>query len=305
MNIQNLSWRRIRAFLLVVQYGSFTAAAEASGLSKSNLSQQVSELESALGVQLLFRTTRKLRLTEAGEGYFERCQQAFQQLHSANEWVQQNQEEVAGSISVNTVGGPIGEQILGPLLIEFQTQHPSVQIQLDFSSTRVDLLEDQYDLVIRMGALPDSTLTARQLQLLRTRYVASPKFIAQYPNIRTPKDLRGLPLIYGSVDHWILSKGEEQQVVQVEQGMRIISGRVMRQAALAGLGITRLTDIYIQHDIDQGHLVEVLPDWSTSTPLSMVCPPHQHQLRRIKVLMDWLKMHFAKRYAYVLRNGLE
>jgi len=305
MNIQDLSWRRIRAFLLVVQYGSFTAAAEASGLSKSNLSQQVSELESSLGVQLLFRTTRKLRLTVAGEGYFERCPQAFQQLHSANEWVQQNQEEVAGSISVNTVGGPIGEQILGPLLIEFQTQHPSVQIQLDFSSTRVDLLEDQYDLVIRMGALPDSTLTARQLQLLRTRYVASPKFIAQHPNIHTPKDLRSLPLIYGSVDHWILSKGEEQQVVQAEQGMCIISGRVMRQAALAGLGITRLTDIYIQHDIDQGHLVEVLPDWSTSTPLSMVCPPHQHQLHRIKVLMDWLKMHFAKRYEHVLRNGLE
>lgn len=298
--MNNISWRAIRAFLHVAEQGSFTSAADTSGMSKANLSQQVSELEAVLGVQLLHRTTRRLRLTEIGEGYYHQCSHAMQQLDDAAEWATQSTQELKGSIRMNSVGGPIGEDILAPLLIEFQTQNPQVQIALDFSSPKVDLIEKQYDLVLRMGELPDSSLIAKKLHTITTRYVASPDFIAKHGPIEKPEDLTHLPLIYGSVNHWILTRGEEKRVVPVQKGMKIINGRVMRKAALAGLGVTRNADIYVARDIKQGKLQEILPDWSETTPLSLVCPPRRHQLRRVRSLMDWLQKEFKPAYQKAL-----
>ncbi|NHI01659.1 LysR family transcriptional regulator [Oceanimonas sp. MB9] len=300
--MNNISWRWVRAFLLVAEHGSFTAAADASGQSKANLSQQVTELEQALQVQLLHRTTRSLRLTQIGEGYFERSQLAFRQLESAAEWAMQSTKELKGVIRMNSVGGIIGEELIAPLVFRFQQAHPGVEVELDFSSPRVDLLSSPYDLVVRMGVLEDSSLVARSLHRVTTRYVASPAFLAQHGPVREPADLRGLPLIYGSVEHWLLERGTEQQLIQAKNGFRITSGRAMRQAALSGLGVTRLTDAYVQTDIDRGALVEVLPEWSQTTQLSLVCPPHRFQLQRVRGLMDWLKSHFAGVYASALQQ---
>ncbi|WP_444920230.1 LysR substrate-binding domain-containing protein [Microbulbifer sp. CnH-101-G] len=303
--MNNISWRAIRAFIAVAEHGSFTAAADHTGYSKATLSQQVSELESAMDVQLLLRTTRKLRLTEVGEGYYQRCKQAMQQLDSAADWATHSREKVKGKIRINAVGGIIGEEIIAPLVIEFQKTYPEIQIQLDFSSVRVDLIEDRYDLVIRMGELPDSTLVVRKLQSIKTRYVASPDFIKTRGPILKPMDLSQVPLIYGSVDQWVLTRGKASHKVDVEQGIKLVSGRAMRLAALAGLGVTRLADIYVQADIQQGKLQEILPGWSESTQLSMVCPPLRHQLARVRSLMQWLKDHFSKEYERLLEKGLD
>jgi len=302
--MNNLSWRAIRSFIYVAESGGFTAAAEASGFSKANLSQQVSELELALGVQLLYRTTRKIRLTEIGEGYYQRCRQAMAQLDSAAEWAAQSTQELRGVIRMNTVGGPLGESLLAPLVIDFQRQHPGVQVDLDFSSVRVDLIDSHYDLVVRMGELPDSSLIASRLHQVTTRYVASPQFLSQHKAIEQPSDLHSLPLICGSVDHWQLTRGSETYRLKVEQGIRVASGRVMRQAALAGLGVTRTADVYVQADITAGRLVEVLPEWSESTPLTLVCPPLRYQLLRVRALIDWLKMHFEAKYLQALESGI-
>ncbi|MFA0790103.1 LysR family transcriptional regulator [Microbulbifer echini] len=301
--MNNISWRAIRAFIAVAEQGSFTAAADHTGFSKATLSQQVSELESSLDVQLLHRTTRKLRLTEVGEGYYQRCKQAMQQLDSATEWATHSKEKVKGKIRINAVGGVIGEEIIAPVVIKFQKAHPDVQIELDFSSVHVDLIGDRYDLVIRMGELPDSTLIVRKLHSIKTRYVASPNFIKVRGPILKPMDLSGVPLIYGSVGQWVLTRGKTKHKVEVEQGIKLVSGRAMRLAALAGLGITRLADIYVQADIQQGKLHEILPGWSESTQLSMVCPPLRHQLARVRSLMQWLKDHFATEYGQLLKRG--
>ncbi|MBN3562932.1 LysR family transcriptional regulator [Aliamphritea spongicola] len=301
--MNNISWRGIRAFLYVAEHGGFTAAAEVSGFSKANLSQLVTELEAALSVQLLYRTTRQLRLTEIGQGYYERCKIAMQQLDSAAEWASQSTDELKGEIRMNAVGGPVGEEVLAPLIIEFQRQHPGIRVDLDFSSIHVDLIASHYDLVMRMGELPDSTLIARRLHSVTTRYVASPEFIAANHDIAEPDDLKSLPLIRGSVDTWTLSKGKTRKTVHVAEGIKVTSGRVMRQAALAGLGVTRLADVYVQADLRQGRLTEVLPDWSEETQLTLVCPPLRHQLHRVRVLMEWLKAHFAERYQQALAEG--
>ncbi|WHI51691.1 LysR substrate-binding domain-containing protein [Microbulbifer sp. MLAF003] len=301
--MNKLSWRAIRAFLSVAEYGSFTAAAEHSGFSKANLSQQVSELEAALGVQLLYRTTRKLRLTEIGEGYYQRCKLAMQQLDTAAEWASQSKAGIKGSIRINAVGGVIGEELIAPLVIDFQRKYPEVRVHLDFSSVRVDLVEEQYDLVIRMGTLPDSSLIVRKLHNIKTRYVASPDFLSTHGPITKPSDLSLVPLVYGSVDQWVMTRGKAQQVVQANQGIKLVSGRAMHLASLAGLGVTRLADVYVQADIAGNRLVEILPGWSESTILSMVCPPLKHQLIRVRSLMEWLKERFPNAYQLLLENG--
>ncbi|WP_350333208.1 LysR family transcriptional regulator [Coralliovum pocilloporae] len=302
--MNDISWRSIRAFIEVARHGSFTAAADSAGLSKTSLSQHVSDLEEKLGVQLLHRTTRQLRLTDIGKGYYQRCSQALQQLENARDWAVQSQEGLEGTIHMNAVGGLIGEDIIAPLLIAFQKQHPGLVVHLDFSSIRVDLIAERYDLVLRMGRMPDSTLIARTLQTITTRYVASPDFLKQHGPIREPSDLATLPLIYGSIDHWVLARGDERHMVKVQQGVKVISGRVMRQAALAGLGVTRLADVYVEADIARGDLIEVLPDWSEQTPLSLVCPPLKHQSRRVRALMDFLRLQFGKTYEAAIAGTL-
>lgn len=302
--MNNISWRWIRAFLLVAEHGSFTAAAAATGQSKANLSQQITELERTLQVQLLHRTTRRLRLTSVGEGYFERAALAIAQLDAAAEWARQSTRELKGVIRMNAVGGLVGEELIAPLVFRFQQAHPGVEVELDFSSLRVDLLTSRYDLVMRMGELQDSSLVARRLHQVTTRYVASPDFLRRHGPVRQPSDLQGLPLIYGSVDHWLLKRGEQQQVVQARGGFKIVSGHAMRQAALSGLGITRLVNVYVEADIARGDLVDVLPDWSDTTPLSLVCPPHRYQLERVRALMDWLVQEFPDVYVRALHEGL-
>ncbi|MDB6178457.1 LysR substrate-binding domain-containing protein [Paracoccus sp. Z330] len=301
--MNDISWRGIRAFLHVAEHKSFTAAAAASGASKSNLSQLVSELEAALGVQLLHRTTRKLRMTDIGQGYYERCKQAMIQLDSAAEWAAEATHDLRGEIRMNSVGGLLGEEVVAPLVLGFQQRYPDVNVMLSFSSMRVDIIEDHYDLVLRMGRLPDSTLIARTLKSITTRYVASPAFVKKHGSLENPQDLKKVPLIYGSVDHWIMKRGTEQQIIHVEGGIKAASGRIMRKAALSGLGVTRLGDVNCQADISQGRLVEVLPDWSEDTAISLVCPPVRYQLARVRALMTWLAERFDGQHRKVLDLG--
>ncbi|CRL09862.1 D-malate degradation protein R [Phaeobacter italicus] len=302
--MNNVSWRGIRAFLLVAEHGSFTAAARASNMSKANISQLVSELEEALSVQLLVRTTRSLRLTEVGEGYADQCRKAMNQLDAAADWASQSTRTLKGAIRMNSVGGLIGEDLVAPLIMSFQQAHPDVTVRLDFSSARVDLVDGPYDIVLRMGELPDSSLIARGLRTIRTRYVASPAFVGARGPINTPSDLVDLPLIYGSVDHWQMSRNGKEQTIQARRGLRIASGRVMRRAAIEGHGVARIGDVYCDADIKAGRLVEVLPDWAEETPLSLVCPPMRHQLARVRALMDWLCSHFPAHYRAALNGEL-
>lgn len=300
--MNNISWRGIRAFILVAEHGSFTAAAGVSRYSKANLSQLVSDLELSLGVQLLVRTTRRLRLTEVGEGYFRQCKQAMLQLDAASDWARQSTRTLKGDIRMNSVGGLIGEDLVAPLIMEFQEEHPEVSVRLDFSSPRVDLIEQHYDLVVRMGDLPDSSLMVRGLHRIRTRYVASPAFLATHGPIVRPADLEAVPLIYGSVEQWAAEARPPAPRGAGQQGLNIASGRVMLRAARSGLGVARLADIYCQADLATGALVEVLPDWSEETQLSLVCPPLRHQLARVRALMSMISDNFGSRYLSALRG---
>lgn len=298
--MNNIYWNGLRSFLAVAEHGSFTLAADETGLSKASLSQQVSQLEAQLDVQLLYRTTRKLRLTESGERYYEMCKTGVKQIQDASDLASQATDSLTGSIKMNAVGGRIGEDLIAPLLIQYQKENPGIEVKLDFSSIRVDLLVSDYDLVLRMGDLEDSTLIARKLHTITTRYVASPGFVKAHSKIKHPSDLKKLPFISGSVQEWIFVRGDEEVVVQAESGFQISNGRVMCQAACAGLGIARLSDVYTDSAIKRGDLTEVLSGWNQTTPLWLVSPPTRHQLHRVRELMNFLAANFGRLYQEIL-----
>ncbi|WP_413112560.1 LysR family transcriptional regulator [Thaumasiovibrio sp. DFM-14] len=290
--MNNIEFLGLRALIAVIEEGSFTAAAEKLSVGKSNLSQQVSQLEERLGVQLLHRTTRKLRLTQEGEQFFHQARPAWQQLQLSFEQTKLHADELAGVIRVNTVGGLLGEEIIAPLLIAFEDAYPHVKVEFDFSSQKVDLLNTNYDLVLRMGNLPDSSLIARKAFSLRTVLVASPTYLKSTPSIVQPKDLEHHQLIVGSVKEWELTNNEETVKVHAHHGRTIANGRIMYQLATAHRGIARLSELYVKNEIKNHTLEEVLPNWNqTLTDIYLVCPPGKYQLKRIKALMDWLVLH--------------
>ncbi|MBK2125328.1 LysR family transcriptional regulator [Fangia hongkongensis] len=302
--MNNIYWRGVYAFIHVAEERSFTRAAEKLGASKSNLSQQVHELETHLKAQLLHRTTRQIRLTEIGQTYYTRCKAAFKDLMLADELATQETSSLQGVIRINSVGGILGEEVIAPIIIAFQMAHPDVQIHLDFSSTHVDLLGTQYDIVVRMGTLLDSSLIARTLRTVTTRFVASPSFFDKYPDAITPTKLRALPVIYGSISQWNFStKGNKQMIDVSHHGLKLTNGRVMKQAALCGLGIARLMDLYVDADIQSGKLIEVLPEYAEQTPLSLISPPAQYQLKRVKTLIDWIHDKFNTHYESKLASS--
>jgi DNA-binding transcriptional LysR family regulator len=297
--MNNIYWRGIFAFIHVAEEGSFTRAAEKLGASKSNLSQQVQELEAHLKVQLLHRTTRQLRLTLIGKEYYTRCKAALMELLLADELAIQEKSELQGVIRINSVGGTLGEDVIAPIIIAFQMKHPNIKIHLDYSSIHVDLLDTSYDVVVRMGELPDSSLISRTLRTIKTRYVATQKFIDKNSFTITPKNILSLPIIYGSISQW--NFGTESIDVS-QHGLKVTNGRVMKQAALSGLGIARLMDLYVDADIKSGNLIEVLPEYVEKTPLSLISPPTRHQLKRVKVFINWIYDEFNTNYNYRLHK---
>lgn len=298
--MNNIQWRGIQSFIYVAEKESFTKAADILGIAKSNLSQSIKNLENQLKVQLLYRSTRHVRLTEIGREYYQKCKKAFHDLDIATQLATQENSELNGSIKINCVGGIIGEDVIAPILLKFQQQNPGVNIHLDFSSNRINLLDSDYDLVIRMGNLPDSNLIISPLRKVSTKYIASNDFIKQYGQITQPRQLEKVPLIYGSIKQWAFisnNLNKDNYILHIHNnGIHVTNGRVMKQAALLGLGVTRLVDIYVESDIKNKNLVEILPEYTETTQLSIVSLPVKYQLKRISSLIKYIKQQFNEKY---------
>ena len=180
-------------FAAVVREGSFTRAARQLGITKQTASERIAKLEAGLGVRLLERTTRRLRATDAGTGYYERCALIAAQIDEANSEVQQRQAEPVGRLRVSA---PVlyGRRFLAPLIADFLARYPRTRVEVVLSDRRVDLIEEGLDLAIRIGALDDSTLAARKLGEAHVYYVASPRFLAAH-GAPTAAGLRGVRCI--------------------------------------------------------------------------------------------------------------
>ena len=284
----------LRAFVQVVESGSLTRAADVLNVATSAVSRRIKDLEAHLGTQLMQRTTRQLRLTAAGEQFHMRATQILQALEEA---------EVEAGDQATTLRGPLriaaplsfGQTHLAPILIDFASQHPDVQLDVDLSDRMVDLVAEGHDLALRIGNLADSTLIARKLADVRLIVCASPSFWKTHGTPKTPQDLTELPaLTYtGSerLDVWRYTAPDGSKgAVETSVAMRASNGEYLCQAAMQGLGVVLQPSFICCDGIRQGKLVPVLTDhnWPMVT-IYLVYPQTRHVSARARMFMDFVR----------------
>lgn len=239
----------MQLFAIVVREGSFTRAARLLGVTKQTASERIGKLEGQLGVRLLERTTRRLRVTEAGATYAERCTAIAAQVEDANLEVQRKQSEPVGVLKVSA---PVlyGRRYLAPVVASYLRRYPKMKVELSLSDRRVNFVEESVDVAIRVGPLDDSTLTARRLGDTRVYYVASPKYLAAHgaPTARTLKQARTV----GVRAHETWEVGGV--AVRVEPQLVVNDLEVACEAVKAGIGVGRLPVIVCREAVVAGKL---------------------------------------------------
>jgi len=293
---KSINLEDIRAFALIAQHGSFTAVSELLLCSRSHLSKQLNKLEANLGVKLITRTTRTQKLTEQGKLFYDQVSQGLLTIDNAIEQVVESSDAITGVLNINCVGGVIGEELITKLISDFTKVHPQVNINLDFSSRRVDLVSGEFDLVFRMGQLQDSSLICRKLTDLPIMTLATPKYLEKYDKLTHPKDLNNHQCITGSVKHWSFSNNLDASLkvdIAIEGQFQCKNGRAMLINALADNGIVRLPKLYCKHELERGELISVFNEWEIpDTPLYMVYLQNKFMPNKLKAFIDFVKNNF-------------
>ena len=288
----------MRSFVQLVDSGSATKAASVRGLAVSAISRRMKELEARLGVQLLNRTTRTMSLTDEGRSFYDRAVQILSDLKDAEDEVMQTGGALSGVLKV---AAPVsfGVAHLSPAISAFMHAHPEITIRLDMSDRRVDLVEDGFDLAIRIGALKDSSLIARKIGAFRHVVCAAPSFFAARAVPERPEDIEGWPgLCYGNLQHpevWTYSgPNEKQGNVTVEPRLIANNGDALREAAIAGHGILCEPSFIVHGAVERGLLQPILTEYRWyDMAIYAVYPPTRHLSRRVRRLIDFLSGRFG------------
>lgn len=291
---QDLS--RIRAFVQVFESGGFSAAARQHGRSKALLSKYVTDLEDYLGVRLMNRTTRKLALTEAGEGYYREASQLLQQLDELDATISDQTAEPRGLVRVSAPRN-LGETTLAPAIFAFMARNPMVTIDLRLEDRFVDLVDEGIDVALRISVLADSSLIARKIADIRHLICASPELIAKHGVPSTGEALRNMPCILDTNmtahANWRFADGGRQYTVHVAGPARVNSPVAAMEAALAGLGFAVVPFYLAEPMIAAGRLVPVLEDQMLEGPsLQAVYPHRRHLAGKVRALIDHLVKWF-------------
>ncbi|TIP06405.1 MAG: LysR family transcriptional regulator [Mesorhizobium sp.] len=291
---------RMRAFIDVVEAEGFSAAARKIGRSKALLSKYVRELEDELGALLLNRTTRQFSLTEAGHTYYQRASEIVREVDSLAEAVRQSSGDVRGRIKLSAAR-TFADAPIGQSLVDFARQHPDIVLDIHLDDRFVDLVEEGFDLAVRISRLENSSLIARRLAPFSVRLCASPELIARHGAPTRPQDLANLPCIVDtngrSLANWrFKGEGEESISVAVSGPIEVNSPIVARAAALSGLGFAMLPDFIAAPDLASGKLITALDDRILAgTGIFAVYPHRRYLPAKVRVFVDFLVHWFRTR----------
>lgn len=287
----------VLAFVRVVETGAFARAAERMGISKSILSRRVARLEEQLGARLLTRSAQGAQPTDIGEAYYARASNILAELEAAQEVVAEAVTQIAGPIRI---AGPLsfGSQYLGPALADFARLHPRVEMDVSLSDRTVDLVAGGFDMAVRIGNLPDSSLVARRIAPVRAVLVASPDYLDARGRPAHPRDLNGHDfLVYanvGSGEQWRFRVGNRWEYVRGHTRLRADNGELLREAACAGLGLVILPSFIAAPAIDGGKVEVLLRDYPLEeSGLHLVMPPGRATTARVRALIDFLSQRFG------------
>ncbi|WEX10383.1 LysR family transcriptional regulator [Chelativorans sp. AA-79] len=283
---------RMRAFIQVVDAEGFSAAARKAGRSKALLSKYVRELEDELGALLLNRTTRKFSLTEAGQSYYQRAVELVREIDALSESVRESASDIRGRIKLSA-SRTFADAPIGQSFIDFAVAHPDIVLDIHLDDRFVDLVEEGFDLAIRITKLDDSSLIARRLLPFRLPLFASPGLIEKYGRPKHPRELQGLPCIVdtnGRFRHnWPFQEGGTPFTVAVSGRIEANSPLAVRAAAVAGIGFAFVPDFIALPEVRAGRLVTVLDDFITDGAGIFVVYPHRRYLpAKVRALVDFL-----------------
>ncbi|GLQ50992.1 LysR family transcriptional regulator [Dyella flava] len=281
-------------FVRVAELASFTKAADSLGLPKASTSTAVQQLEAQLGTQLLHRTTRKVQMTQDGQRFYERCKTLLADMDELTSMFQQAPQSISGRLRVD-MNSSIARRIL-PHLPRFLREHPQIELELSCTDRRVDVVGEGFDCVLRVGTLTDSSLVVRPLGTFPITNCASPAYLQEYGVPRELDDLHRHKMI-----HYVSTLGQrppgfeyleaaECRYVPMQGVLTVNSVEAYQEACLAGLGMIQAPRVGLTQWIEQGQLIEVLPQYRAEPmPVSLLYAQRRNLSARVQVFMDWLR----------------
>lgn len=284
-------------FAQVVKARSFSGAAQRLGQSRSRVSKAVARLETALGVVLLHRSTRRLGLTEVGEAYFEHCERIVDELALADNTVHRLYQAPRGTLKVSA-SVAFGTLHVAPALPRFMAQFPELKVDMTINDRLVDLVDEGYDLALRITPAPDDHLVARRLAPIRRKVCGSPDYLAWHGLPRRPEDLKHhncLDYTHMSTQgEWRLKGPDGDMAIPVSGSLRINDDEALSQAVVGGLGLALLPTFIIGRELQAGRLIEVLPGYvPVERFLYAVHWPNRHLPPKVRVFIDYLLQRFG------------
>jgi LysR family transcriptional regulator AphB len=286
-------------FAKVVDQGGFSAAGRALELPKSKISRRVSELEDRLSVRLLERTTRKVQITEVGRVFYRHCKRIEEEAENASVSVSQMLESPRGLLRIGA-SVTTGQYLVSPLIAEFMTLYPEVQLEIDLSNRRMDILEEGFDLLIRIGQLKDSTLISKRLGESRLFLYASPAYLEARGAPLHPEDLAEHCCLMmsdvGSPTQWRLIGPTDTRRITIVPRATVNDFPSLRQVVLNGGGVAELPGYLCAEHEREGRLLRVLPDWSfPPVEFHALYPSHRGATPKLRVFLDFIGKRMADR----------
>jgi len=290
----------ITSFVRVVEARSFAAAAVQLGMTPSGVSRAVSRLEEQIGVRLLFRSTRALRLTDDGESFYQRCKAILADLGEAVDALNYARTKPSGKLRV-AANVSVGRAALIPNLADFEAKYPDIRLELSMSDRSIGLIEEGIDCAIRMGELEDSNLIARKLGYFNNVLCAAPAYLERHGTPVSIDDLkqhRCINYVYptsGRAYQWQFDTPDGRLALDIDAHLLINDGESVIQAAMAGLGIIQVPHWLAASAIGYGKLKVIMEDTiSTGSPVWLVYPQKKHLSARVQAFLEWVHELFER-----------
>lgn len=284
-------------FVRIVENGSITATADQMNIAKSAVSRRLMELENRLGVQLLNRTTRKSSLTEAGQTFYRHAQNILTDTEDLNNLISQGSTKLRGTLKIS-LPVSFGLLHLTPVINKFATLHPGLIIDIHFADRQIDLIEEGFDLAVRIADLADSSLMAKRITTIRHTLAASPEYLLKHGVPKTPNDLRDHDILkYTSpsgLAHILKDRHDNSHEIHGNVVTIANNGDFLKQSAMAGRGIYLTPTFICWHEFRSGSLVPILTDYKlTELGAYIVYPQTRFLSQRVRQFIDFLSDKFA------------
>lgn len=299
MDISHVTLERMRTFVRIADRGSLSAVGRELGIGQSTVSRHLRELEEAVGVPLLSRTTRRITLTDEGSRYYANCLQILRLVEQAGNEARGARGAPSGTIRLSCTAA-FGVLHVSPLVFAFQDRYPDISVDLSLTDERIDLVREGVDIALRLGPLTDSSMKLRPLGQSQRLLVAAPNYLAARGRPTAPQDLSGhegirMMNVAGSDTLVLQGPGGERHAVPFGGRFRIDHGLAAREALAAGRGIAPAHRWLVQDLLEEGRLEAILPGYSLpSVPLSMLIVPERAGISRVRLLVQFLAEQLAR-----------